>query len=643
MKGLVPVNPNYDKPICTDCLKELFDKSSRRYFYPFIGCNNCGSFYSTGYTDAKPFFKICSECEIQYNNELIPRRYRYAFISCPKCGPKMNTEKYSNYYDIFSYISELLSGGQVIILKTSSMFYFLCDATNEKSVDYLRKVKKTFKPLPVMFKNPDMLRKFVDTNEYINNPVSFDISVIRYTKSKLASNIAQGNYLGVSFANDPFFVLIFSFIDFPLVFSSVNISSESPYTSDQEVLEKFSSYVKIFLNNLEFKNIQDFSVVYNDLGVPTRRGLGRVGNFFESNYKFRDCICLGPELESSVCISKNKKIFLSTRLGHLLNAHVYGAYEKLVDDLVRMADYEVVVCDLHPYYLSTKLAKKLAEQKGVPLKQIQHHKAHIYSLILDRKIDGKIIGFSFDGTGYGEDGKIWGGEVFIGDFLDLRRVAHFKYIPIVAGDSAIENPVFIALSYVSKYLPEKIDLFKQVNKLQKDIVMKQISTETNVFYTSSVGRLFDIAAVLLKIKEDHKIAFSGQAAIELENLATKSETEKYLPFEIHHQNGSMIYIDMLETFRAIIELRDKNDYSDLARMFHNTIVESIYRVALILRDKHNINKVGFSGGVFQNKILCYTILKKFRDFDIYFHRNVPPNDSGIALGQLNGALEEVKV
>lgn len=179
--------------------------------------------------------------------------------------------------------------------------------------------------------------------------------------------------------------------------------------------------------------------------------------------------------------------------------------------------------------------------------------------------------------------------------------------------------------------------------MQKDIVMKQISTETNVFYTSSVGRLFDIAAVLLKIKEDHKIAFSGQAAIELENLATKSETEKYLPFEIHHQNGSMIYIDMLETFRAIIELRDKNDYSDLARMFHNTIVESIYRVALILRDKHNINKVGFSGGVFQNKILCYTILKKFRDFDIYFHRNVPPNDSGIALGQLNGALEEVKV
>ncbi|MFN3477759.1 MAG: carbamoyltransferase HypF, partial [bacterium] len=281
----------------------------------------------------------------------------------------------------------------------------------------------------------------------------------------------------------------------------------------------------------------------------------------------------------------------------------------------------------------------LSQNLKTPLKQIQHHKAHVYSLIIDRKIKERIIGFSFDGTGYGEDGKIWGGEVFVGDFYNLKRVAHFSYIPIVGGDSSIENPVFIALSFAAKYLQDKMDLFKQVNKLQKDIILKQIQTNTNVYWTSSVGRLFDIAAVLLKIREDKKINFSGQAAIELENLAYKSNSSLVMPFEILH-NQEIINIDFAKVFEYIINQRDYKNHCDLARGFHNTIIESLYKVAKILREKYNIESVGFSGGVFQNKILLHLIEKKFKDFKIYFHRNISLNDSGISVGQLRAALKD---
>ncbi|MCS7165861.1 MAG: Sua5/YciO/YrdC/YwlC family protein [Candidatus Calescibacterium sp.] len=633
-----------DKPICKDCLNEMLTQTSRRYFYPFIGCNNCGSFFSSLYRGSDVYFNLCTECRSEYNDVSSPRK-GYEFISCCICGPKVflvdnqrNELVFSSYADLFRKVCDFILQGEVLILKTSNIFYLICDATNREALDNLRKIKKTFKPLPVMFKDKEMLSKYVRTREDFKE--SFDIRILEVDEVSLPSEIGFDRYLGVSIASDPFFVLLFEFLDRPIVYTSANISSESPYISNNEIFEKFSDKVKYFvLNNFDIKTIQDFSIVYNSLGVCIRRGIGRVGQIIETDYNFRDCICLGPELESSVTVCSKNRIFISSRLGHLINEHVFKNYEKLIDDMLYLfsLEPEVVVSDLHPYYLSTELGRNLSNSKRIEFVQVQHHKAHVYSLILDRQIQGKIIGFSFDGTGYGEDGKIWGGEVFVGDFYNLDRVAHFKYIPIVAGDSAIENPILIALSFVCKFLPDRIDLFRQMNKLQLDIVTRQIQTDTNVYYTSSVGRLFDIAAVLLKVRGDQKIAFSGQAAIELEKLATRSNVSGYLPFEIFLEN-STLNIDLLNAFRYILDRRDFENYTDIARKFHNTIVQAMYKVAILVRDKYGINKVGFSGGVFQNKILCHEILKVFHDFEVYFHRDIPPNDSGISLGQLQGAL-----
>lgn len=630
-----------DKFICENCLKEYLDvKNNRRYFYPFIGCNQCGMYLSTGYYEKESFFKICNECEKEYRDSF-SRRYNYPFVCCKNCGPKIHTINFDfeNYEDLFQKISELLDQGEVLILKTTNMFYFIVDSTNENSIKYLREVKKTFKPLPVAFRDYQMLKEFVIIKEEVETEKSLDIKVIEYQDLKIKEK-GLGKHLGVYFANDPFFIGIFQFFDRPIVFSSVNISGQAPYRENHEVIEQFSKKIKYFiLHDLDIKLLQDFSIIYNKWDICIRRGIGRTGKIIETEYSFRDSICLGPELESSISFSKDNKIFISSRLGHLVNQHVFDNYKKLLENLTETfkIDPEMIICDLHPYYLSTSLAKQISQTLNLPLKQVQHHKAHIYSLIIDRKIQGDIIGFSFDGTGYGEDGKIWGGEVFVGNLHNLSRVAHFKYIPIVGGDSAIENPVFIALSYISKYLPQKIDLFRQVNSLQREIILKQVENSVNIYWTSSVGRLFDIAAVLLKIREDSKISFSGQAAMELESLALTSHSSKTMPFDFIYEN-EIINIDFFKTFEYILANRDYENYSDLAKAFHNTIVEAIYQLAIMLRDKYGINKVGFSGGVFQNKILIYLINKTFKDFEIYFHKDISPNDSGISVGQLQAAF-----
>lgn len=634
------VKENNDKPICQECRNEILDPNSRRYFYPFSGCNNCGSFFSI-FSKKELYFDICDECKKEYD-DVKSRRFKYSFICCSKCGPKiyLNNQYFEDYYLLFKEISMILSKGEIIALKTSNIYYLICDATNESAIEKLRSIKRTQKPLPIAFSSLEMLKEYITTEEKIDDN-SLDIKIIRALNSKFSSKISSNDYFGIWIANDPFFVLIFNFFNKPLVFSSLNISSESPYIDDEEVLEKFYDKVKyIVYNNLKINNIQDFSIVYNELGLCIRIGIGRVGKFIKTDYEFFDSICLGPELESSICLVKENKIFLSTRLGHLVSQHVFDNYQKMVHKLIDLYDLnpKMVVCDLHPYYLSTTFAEDLSYNIGVELRKVQHHKAHIYSLIIDRNIKGKLIGFSFDGTGYGEDGKIWGGEVFVGDIFNLYRVAHFRYIPIVAGDSAIENPVFIALSFVAKFLPQKLNLFNEINNFQKQIVIKQIEKDENVYYTSSVGRLFDIAAVLLKIRENQKITFSGQAAIELENLALKSSENSYLPFSINKEND-MLIVDFLETFKYILEKRDYENYNDLARKFHNTITQAMYEIAKNIMDNYGIDTVGFSGGVFQNKILCYSILEKFRVFKIYFHKNIPPNDSGIALGQLNASIK----
>ena len=665
--------------LCSNCIHELTEKDNRRFYYPFIGCNNCGVYFSIisegkyinnqiEISRIKSSFKdfdLCSDCLDEFNNPN-SNRYNYPFISCPNCGPKLYSIKsneviyYQDYREPFDIISSYLKDEKVVLIKTCGMFLLIADAKSDVAVSKLRKIKNTFKPLPVLFKNIDTLNKYVyvdqNISKVLNNKV-YDILILKkyedilkkYENNNLLNNdlskeISGSKYLGVALPFDPFLFILQEIYNSPIVFSSANLSSDGLIIEDEKIKDIFLDKVDFCLfHNLEFKNEVDFSIGFYEVEnfIMLRRAGGYVGSYINIPYKVFKGICVGPELESSIALTVDDKVFISTRMGYLVNKSVFDTFEKNFLKLLNLfnIDLEYIVADLHPYYLSTTFAKEFSEKNSIPIKYVQHHKAHIYSLILDRNIEEDIIGFSFDGTGYGEDGKIWGGEVFIGNIYDLKRVAHFKYIPIIAGNNAIENPVYIALSYLSKYLPEYINLFDFVSDFQKDLIYKMVNNDFNVFYTSSVGRLFDIAAVLNKLKNiknigDTKISFSGQLAIELEVLASSSLEKSYYPFKIHTENDIFI-VDTLETFKAILDEKN-SDINTIAKKFHNTISKIITDLALILREKYNINSVGFSGGVFQNRILLnniyYQLIKE--GFNVYLHNLVAPNDSGISLGQV---------
>jgi hydrogenase maturation protein HypF len=657
--------------ICNDCLNEIENPNSRRYFYPFTSCNHCGLRYSiTNYIVINRLnssfnkYNICQDCEKE-KSDIYNKRYNYELISCPNCGPKIyyyinNQKKYfNNYKEAFDKMVNYLKDGKLILLKITNMFLLLADATNEYAISKLRNLKKTFKPIPILIKNLEQLANFLDFNipneivkEYLNTNkfiLSIEIKELKNNKNiNLAKNLNYGRYIGISFPFDPFLYILVNLYDKPIAFSSANISGESIIVNDEDKnLQFFIENVDLaILNDLEIKNKSDFNIAFNieDIVIPVRKSLYNIGKKINVKYEFYNSLCVGPELENSISISFNNNIFLSSRLGFLRNYSVYESFEETVNNFLKMFNFkpELVISDLHPYYLSTVFAQNFAKNNNLELKYVQHHKAHIYSLILDREIDGDIIGFSFDGTGYGEDGKIWGGEVFIGNIYELNRVGHIKYFPVIAGDSAIENPVFVALSYVYKFLPEFHILFN-IPDFQKEIIHKMIENDYNVYYTSSVGRLFDIAAVLAKIKENEKIYFSGQAAIELENIAYYSNSNEYYPFEVYEINNSF-EIDPLPIFVNIIKEKkeEKNSYFDIAKKFHNTIVEIIVYLSLKLNKIYKINQIGLSGGVFQNRLLTLNIYKKLinKGLKVFIHKNIPPNDSGISLGQLAAALKK---
>ncbi|MCX7871390.1 MAG: Sua5/YciO/YrdC/YwlC family protein [bacterium] len=651
--------------ICENCLRELEDINNRRYFYPFISCNNCGLRYSIiNSIDNNKLnsiffdkYKPCEDCKKE-KEDPNNRRYNYEFISCSACGPKIfyyinnKKEYFKNYDEAFEKIINSLSNGELILLKITNMFLLIADATNENAITKLRNLKKTFKPIPVLFKDIQQLEDYINKKinqksmiEYLINSKS--IVVIEVGDNvKLAKNLGYKKYLGVSLPFDTFLYIISNLYNSPIAFTSANLSGESIILNNQdETLKYFINNVNLaILHDLEIQNESDFNIYFNidDLYIPVRKSIYNIGKKIETNYRFINALCVGPELENSICVSFNNNVFISSRMGFLRNDSVYQSFEKTIDKFLKMFNFkpDLIVADLHPYYLSTIFAQEFSKNNGIELKYIQHHKAHIYSLILDKQISGDLIGFSFDGTGYGEDGKIWGGEVFIGNIYDLKRIGHIKYFPIVAGDSAIENPIYIAVSYISKFLPDKLNIFN-ISDFQRELIYKMVQNNYNVYYTSSIGRVFDIAAVLAKIKEGEKINFSGQAAIELENIAYYSNSTEAYPFEILNF-GNHFEIDPLPIFVEILKEKEKKSitYSDIARKFHNTIIDIVVSISLKLKKEYNINQVGLSGGVFQNKLLTLNIYNKLesKGLKVFIHEKVPPNDSGISLGQLASAI-----
>jgi len=641
-----------DIAICDDCLREMRDPKDRRYSYPFINCTNCGPRYTI--IEDLPYdrdktsmkiFEMCEECKKEYHDPL-SRRFHAQPISCFNCGPNIWIDGLKSD-NIFKDISDFLKENKIIAIKGIGGFHLMCSAVSDVAVLKLRERKRRkFKPFALMMRDLDMIEEYCFLNDIERSILTSKerpIVLLRIKDLKdISPYVAPNNeFLGVMLPYAPYHYLIFDYFDKPLIMTSGNVTDEPIVKDNEESKKELKNIADIFVfHNRNIIHRVDDSVVFvenNQLNF-VRRARGYAPDPIKVPIKVRPVLALGGELKNTFALGKEEYIFISPHIGDLKDKKTLEVYEETINEFIRLfrIEPEILVHDLHPQYLSTEFAQRF--EKFMEVIPLQHHKAHVYSLLLDNNITEDIIGFSFDGTGYGEDGKIWGGEVFIGNLDKIERIAHFKYFPIAGGDYSIENPIRIALSYITKYIPSEINsLFPHIDFLEKELIKKLIRDEVGIFYTSSCGRIFDLVSALLGIRE--KIDYEGQAAIELETYAWKKEDNEFYPFEIVKKD--LYEIDILPTIEKIIEEKNYFDRSIVARRFHNTIAKVILNMAEMFREKFNIRSVGFTGGVFQNRLLINLVVPALekKGFKVYLHRRVPTNDGGISLGQVIMARE----
>ncbi|MGB4645679.1 MAG: carbamoyltransferase HypF [Dictyoglomaceae bacterium] len=637
-----------DIAICEDCLREMNDPKDGRYKYPFINCTNCGPRYTI--IEDLPYdrdkttmkiFEMCEPCRKEYHNPS-SRRFHAQPISCYDCGPKLWIEE-AEGENIFKNIGEFLDNGYILAIKGIGGFHLACDATNNEAVKILRERKgRPSKPFAIMIKDLETIQKYCYLNEEERKILLSKERPIVLLRIKDLLDISplcapENKYLGIMLPYTPYHYLIFEYFNKPLIMTSGNLTDEPIVKDNEEAKKKLKDIADIFvLHNRNIAHRIDDSVVFVEKGGInfTRRARGYAPDPIKIPIKLKPTLALGGELKNTFALGKENYVFLSPHIGDLKDKDTLDVYAETIQEFIKLfkIEPELLVHDLHPQYLSTDFAEMF--KRYMEIKAIQHHKAHAFSLMLDNNITNDTIIFSFDGTGYGEDGKIWGGEVFVGNLEDIKRVAHFKYFPIAGGDFAIENPRRIALSYLSKYMPEIIDkVFPSGNSLEKELIKKLVEKEENIFYTSSCGRIFDLVSALLGIRES--IDYEGQAAIELEMKAMESNDKGCYPFKILEDHGNF-EIDIYPTIEKILEEKDKREISDLARKFHNTISQMIISISEILREEYKINNVGFSGGVFQNRLLLNISIPALEElgFKVFTHQKVPTNDGGISLGQV---------
>jgi hydrogenase maturation protein HypF len=652
-EGYIFISP--DIATCDDCLRELFDPYDRRYRYPFINCTNCGPRYSIiediPYDREKTTmksFEMCELCLSEYT-DAGSRRFHAQPDACSVCGPRLWIEG-REVEDVFSELRKILfEEEKIIAIKGVGGFHIALDATNSRLVERLRTSKnRPNKPFAIMVRDVDVAKKYCnvsDEEEEILKSKERPIVLLKINDlGDISPLIAPNNkYLGIMLPYNPIQYLLFEGVDRPLVMTSGNLGEEPIVGDNNRAKEILKELVDVFvLHDRDIKNRLDDSVVFLPDKSPQfiRRSRGYAPDPIVMNWRVRPALALGGELKNTFCLANGRNAFLSSHIGDLKNMETYDFFEETVQTYLSLfrTEPEIVIHDMHPQYVTTELASRL--QNSFEVKSIQHHKAHIQSLLIDRAVSEEIIGVSFDGTGFGEDGRIWGGEFFFGGLKGLKRVGHFEYFPLIGGDYSIENPLRTLYSLSLGFFDGSVGDFKKISDIEKETMKRMKEMDFNTFYTSSAGRIFDAFSSLLGVRD--KVDFEGQAAIDLEMLSTGEKTEKTFNFNI--KAGEPAIIVFGDIFIEAFERFKKGDnIPHLGMMFHNTMVKIILDVSEMLRNIYGTNKIGISGGVFQNRIILEKLKEKSLDrgFILINHQRVPTNDGGISLGQISMALEEV--
>jgi len=658
----LPVSPDLD--VCPDCLRELFDPSNRRYRYPFINCTNCGPRFSI--VKSIPYdrpntsmsgFPLCPDCAREYHDPA-DRRFHAQPIACPVCGPKVWLQTIQDELaigeDAIQLTRKMLADGKILALKGLGGFHLACDAKNESAVSQLRSRKRrSMKPFALMSYDLDTIRQFAHISteeEKLLVSTQKPIILLNLTEAgeKLAKIVAPDqNTLGFMLPYTPLhYLLLEKTSAYPevLVMTSGNLSEEPIVTENEEALEKLGDIADAFLlHDRPIETRIDDSVVtlVKNQRYFIRRARAYAPSPIRLPFKAVPALAAGTHLKNTFALSRENYAFVSHHIGDLENQETLTAYTKAIDHYQQLfrIQPQLIAADLHPDYLATRYAQELASKEQLPLIQVQHHHAHISSCLADNgwKTDDPVIGLAFDGTGYGTDGAIWGGEVLLANYSGFERRFQLEYAPLPGGDVSIRKPARLALAYLYKFglLEQAEDLapYQFLDGIERQVLTHQVDTGFNTPLTSSMGRLFDAVSALIGLYQE--INYEAQNAICLEAIADPYETISYeLPIQ-----GSQILLKPL--FEQILtDLHADLPQETISAKFHNAVIRLALEVSEQLRIETGINIVAISGGVWQNKRLINNIIPALEKvgFVPLWHHQVPTNDGGVALGQLLTAL-----
>jgi len=658
-----------DVSVCDDCLREMFDPSDRRFSYPFINCTNCGPRYTIimdipydrPYTAMKDF-RMCPQCQAEYDDPL-DRRFHAQPNACPACGPHVWLSDPSGHpidaADPIEKTVSLLREGKVVAIKGLGGFHLAADAENPEAVARLRQRKhREEKPFAVMSPDIETVRRYAEIADaeadLLASPRRPIVLLKKRPNPPLANAVApQNKYFGVMLPYTPIHYRLFHPLNgapssiTTLVMTSGNRSSEPIAIDNEEALQRLSLIADAFLlHNRDIYLRSDDAIVRHTTGAmrSLRRSRGYAPAPVILKNKVPPILACGAELKNTICLTKGDKAFLSQHIGDMENLSACDFFTRTVDHLQRILDIAptAVAHDLHPDYLSTRYALERTDLPNIP---VQHHHAHIAACMAEHRIKGPVIGLAFDGTGYGSDGTIWGGEILIAEAHRFHRIAHLAPVPMPGAAAAINEPWRMALAYLyDAYGKDLHDLdipfVKDLPRAKIDVILGMMEKGVNAPLTSSLGRLFDGVAALLGIR--NAVTYEGQAAMELEMIAGETPHRLY---ELNWEKTSDKEGATEEkTYQLLTGSLIKGIVQDvtsgiappeISARFHATIVRTISELTEFIAKEAGLDRIALSGGVFQNAILLAGLSQELtrRGFQVFSHSHIPTNDGGIALGQ----------
>ena len=655
-----------DIATCPECLAEITDPANRRFGYPFTNCTNCGPRFTI--IGSLPYdrpntsmrsFTMCNDCRKEYENPG-NRRFHAQPNACPHCGPHLEAWDPAGVVlagrdeALDLTVRTLLAGG-VVAMKGLGGFHLMVDATNASAVATLRQRKqREEKPLAILAPDLAAIREMCEVSLLEERLLrSAESPIVLLTKRNgvhiVAEGIAPGNpILGVMLPYTPLHHLLLRALKRPIVATSGNLTDEPICTDEHEALVRLGGIADLFLvHNRPIVRYVDDSVVRILSGreLVLRRSRGYAPLPFSVERRLPDAIAVGGHLKSTVAIARNTSIFISQHLGDLATEQALRSFRATIRDFVTLYDLKpsIVVADKHPDYISHSEAREL----GLPVQDVQHHVAHVAACMAENALTGEVLGVSWDGTGWGDDGTIWGGEFLAMHEGGYKRVGAVRSFLLPGGEAAMREPRRSAigmLNELSPGLPEAYDALPCLdgwNTEEKSLIRRTLEQRINTPRTSSAGRLFDGVASLLGLRQ--AISFEGQAAMELEWLATSATDSIPLPVAIRPGSSGtdlgtkIIVLDWTPCLQGILEaLKEGIPPATIARGFHAAMAQGIARVVKLVGQQ----RVVLSGGCFQNALLTTMVVRELREqgFTPYWHQRVPPNDGGISLGQLYAAL-----